>query len=66
MTKLVAIIADNGANDQDKELVKKAQAVIIPLAYLIELPVDTFSVNRCWIKNDQHREYAGCTPLGVQ
>lgn len=38
--KLAAIIADDAANDQDKELVKKAQAVVIPLAYLIELAVN--------------------------
>jgi hypothetical protein len=37
--KLVAIAADNAANDQDKELLKKVRAVIAPLSYLIELPL---------------------------
>lgn len=37
--KLVAIAADNGASDQDRDLLKKARAVIAPLAYLVELPL---------------------------
>jgi hypothetical protein len=36
--KLVAIAADNAANDQDKELLKKARAIIVPIAYAIDLP----------------------------
>jgi hypothetical protein len=37
--KLVDIMADAGASDQDKELLKKARAIVAPLAYLIELPL---------------------------
>jgi hypothetical protein len=37
--KLAVIAADADANDQDKELLKKARAIIAPLAYLIELPL---------------------------
>jgi hypothetical protein len=37
--KLVAIIADNAARDRDKELLKKARAIVAPLAYLVELPL---------------------------
>lgn len=37
--KVFAIIAAPDPTDQDKELLKKARAVIAPLSYLIELPL---------------------------
>lgn len=35
--KLVSIVADNAASDQDKELLKKARAIVAPLAYALDM-----------------------------